>query len=288
MNVKKIYYENVNLYFLFLFIILLIINSWFFYFGYVENLEVYFISTIFLTVMLISLVKGITQGLVTSLITIFLYSTYLMVRQFLLPGRKEITIEEIFWIPIIPIGAFIGGRISEFYKNLYNRLKEIEYSIDELVTRDEETGLENRKNFIFTVEEEIKRGKRYGEKFAIMLIKINFLKEFRDQYGESARKRLIKMIADKLNTIFRLEDKKARLSEDEFGTILIGVTEDTLSIVKNRIKESLSFMDVKIGEENFKRVRLYVNVGWALFPEDGEEFPILYAKAKHNYEFDVD
>ncbi len=285
---RKISYENVNLYFLFLFILLLIINSWFFYFGYVENLEVYFISSIFLGVILFSLVKGITQGLVSSLIVIFLYSTYLMIRQFLLPGRKEITLEEIFWIPIIPIGAFVGGRISEFYQRLYNRLKDIEYSIDELVTLDEETGLNNRKNFIFSVEEEIKRGKRYDERFAMVLIKINFLREFREQYGESAKKRLIKMVADKLNTIFRLEDKKARLSEDEFGAILIGVTEDTLSIIKNRIKESLSFIDVKIGEENFKRVRLYINVGWAFFPDDGDDFSILYAKAKHNYEFDVE
>ncbi len=281
-------YEGINIYFLLLFIVLLIVNSWFFYFGYVENLEVYFISSIFLTVMFFAMVKGLTPGLISSLITIFLYSTYLMIRQFLLPGRKEITIEEIFWIPIIPIGAFIGGRIHDFYQKLHNRLEEIEYSLDELVTLDEETGLNNRKNFIFSVEEEIKRGKRYGGRFAIVLIKINFLKEFREQYGESAKKRLIKMVAERINTIFRLEDKKARLAEDEFGAILIGVSEDTLSIVKTRIKESLSFIDVKVGEEHFKRVRLYINVGWAFFPEDGEDFSILYAKAKHNYEFDVD
>ncbi len=285
---KKINYEGINIYFLLLFIVLLIVNSWFFYFGYVENLEVYFISSIFLTVMFFSMVKGLAPGLVSSLITIFLYSTYLMVRQFFLPGRKEITIEEIFWIPVIPIGAFIGGRIHDFYQKLYNRVKEVEYSIDELVTLDEETGLNNRKNFIFSVEEEIKRGKRYGGRFAIVLIRINFLKEFREQYGESAKKRLIKMVAERINTIFRLEDKKARLADDEFGAILIGVSEDTLSIIKNRIKETLSFIDVKVGEEHFKRVRLYINVGWAFFPEDGEDFSLLYAKAKHNYEFDVD
>ncbi len=285
---KKTAYENINLYFLFLFVILLIVNSWFFYFGYIENFEVYFISSIFLGVLLFSLIKGVTPGLVTSLITIFLYSTYLMLRQFVLPGRKEITIEELFWIPAIPLGAFIGGRIKEYYNSLHNRLKEIEYSIDELVTLDEETGLNNRKNFIFSVEEEIKRGKRYGGKFAITLIKVNFLKEFREQHGESAKKRLIKMVSEKINLLFRLEDKKARLSEDEFGVILIGVDEDTLSIIKRRIKESLSFIDVKVGEEHYKRVRLYINVGWAFFPDDGEDFSLLYAKAKHNYEFDVE
>ncbi len=281
-------YSNFNVYFLWLFIILLIINSWFFYFNYIENMEAYIISSIFLFLMLYSLVRGVTPGLVASLIVIFLYSSYLMLRQFALPWRREITIEELFWIPVIPVGAFIAGRINSAYQFLKQRLEEIEFSIDELVTLDEETGLNNRKNFIFSVEEEIKRGKRYGGKFAIVLIKVNFLKEFRDQYGESAKKRLIKMIGDKINTIFRLEDKKARLAEDEFGAILLEVNEDTLSIIKNRIKDSLSFMDVKVGEEQFKRVRLYINVGWAFFPDDGDDFSLLYAKAKHNYEFDVD
>ncbi len=281
-------YSNFNVYFLWLFIILLIINSWFFYFNYIENMEAYIISSIFLFLMLYSLVRGVIPGLVASLIVIFLYSSYLMLRQFALPWRREITIEELFWIPVIPVGAFIAGRINSAYQFLKQRLEEIEFSIDELVTLDEETGLNNRKNFIFSVEEEIKRGKRYGGKFAIVLIKVNFLKEFRDQYGESAKKRLIKMIGDKINTIFRLEDKKARLAEDEFGAILLEVNEDTLSIIKNRIKDSLSFMDVKVGEEQFKRVRLYINVGWAFFPDDGDDFSLLYAKAKHNYEFDVD
>ena len=285
---SKLKYSNFNVYFLWLFIILLIINSWFFYFNYIENMEAYIISSIFLFIMLYSLVRGVVPGLVASLIIIFIYSSYLMLRQFALPWRREITIEELFWIPIIPVGAFIAGRINSAYRSLKQRLEEIEFSIDELVTLDEETGLNNRKNFIFSVEEEIKRGKRYGGKFAIVLIKVNFLKEFRDQYGESAKKRLIKMIGDKINTIFRLEDKKARLAEDEFGAILLEVNEDTLSIIKNRIKDSLSFMDVKVGEEQFKRVRLYINVGWAFFPDDGDDFSLLYAKAKHNYEFDVD
>ena len=190
---KKINYRDINLYFLALFIILLIANSWFFYFGYVENFEVYAISSIFLFIILFSLVKGITSGLITSLITIFIYSSYLMLRQFVLPWKKDITLEEIFWVIMIPLGAFVGGRINEIFKNLKERLNNIEYSIDELVTLDEETGLNNRKNFIFSIEEEIKRGKRYEGKFAIALIKINFLKEFREQYGESAKNRLIKI-----------------------------------------------------------------------------------------------
>ena len=281
-------YFNFYLYFLWLFIILLTINSWFFYFNHTGNVESYIISSILLLVMLYSLIRGTVSGLTTSLIIIFLYSTYLLLRQFILPWRREITIEELFWIPIIPIGAFISGKINDIFKSLKQRIEEIEYSIDELVTLDEETGLNNRKNFIFSVEEEIKRGKRYGGKFAIVLIKINFLKEFKDQYGESAKKRMIKMIAEKINIIFRLEDKKARLKEDEFGAILLEVDEDTLNIIKDRIKDNLSFIDIKIGEEKYKRVRLYINVGWAFFPKDGEDFSILYAKATHNYEFDME
>ncbi len=281
------FYRDMRLKAFFLFTLLMIVGSYIFLRVTSVSIELYVMTAVFFFVMFIGMVGGVEKGLIAALVSIFVYSTYLIVVRLYFPWKSQFDVYDLFWIASVPVGAWVGGGLHRTFYHTYESLKNMEDRVQGLVSADEETGLDGRSRFIYELQSEIERCRRYGGRFGLMLIQVQLLQEFESQYGREAKQKLIKSVAERMNASLRLEDRKGRLSEDEFAAILLEVRHENADVVRKRLKEKLAFIDLQVRPEVFKRVKVHLKVGISFYPEDGEDFPTLYSSAKKDFEFDV-
>ena len=98
----------------------------------------------------------------------------------------------------------------------HRRLKQIS-------TLDGLTCVPNRRYFDDTLNVEWKRCLRTETPLSLILIDVDFFKQFNDGYGHQAGDQCLKAVASALNeSLFRVEDSVARYGGEEFAAILPG------------------------------------------------------------------
>lgn len=108
--------------------------------------------------------------------------------------------------------------------------------------------------------------------FAFLFIDLDHFKKINDQYGHGAGDRMLVAVAGRLKDSVRVTDVVARYGGDEFVVLLKGVTDvdDVIAMEEkiHRIVEQPVQLD-------HGRASVGVSIGWALFPEDGEDVDAL-------------
>jgi len=109
----------------------------------------------------------------------------------------------------------------------------------QLAMQDGLTGLGNRRYF----DEQLNRAMHYANrqhtKVGLVLGDLNKFKVINDTFGHSVGDQVLKEFANLLRQCIRDSDSVFRFGGDEFAIIVESTTEDTLDIVKNRIKNAL-------------------------------------------------
>lgn len=108
--------------------------------------------------------------------------------------------------------------------------------------------------------------------FALLFIDLDHFKKINDQYGHGAGDRMLVAVAGRLKDSVRVTDVVARYGGDEFVVLLKGVTDvgDVIAMEEKirRIVEQPVQLD-------HGKASVGVSIGWALFPEDGEDVDAL-------------
>lgn len=95
------------------------------------------------------------------------------------------------------------------------------FVLKRLSSEDELTGIPNRRGFESYLEQEWKRAIRYDVPVSLILVDIDFFKEYNDTYGHQSGDRCLKEVANVLNgTLHRPTDFVARYGGEEFAIIL--------------------------------------------------------------------
>jgi diguanylate cyclase (GGDEF)-like protein len=89
----------------------------------------------------------------------------------------------------------------------------------ELATRDELTGLFNRRALDQMLAEEESRYERYGSTVAVAMVDIDHFKRVNDDYGHAVGDAALRWLADLLAKNVRVVDKVARYGGEEFVVI---------------------------------------------------------------------
>lgn len=111
-------------------------------------------------------------------------------------------------------------REQELEKTL-KLLEETNKKFEKLATIDELTQLANRRLFDETMRGEWRRANRNGYNLSIILLDIDYFKNFNDAYGHQAGDECLKAIAKKLKFLMmRPGDFAARYGGEEFAVIL--------------------------------------------------------------------
>lgn len=134
-------------------------------------------------------------------------------------------------------------------------------------TIDEVTNVFNRSYFTETLEHEINRCSRSGERLTLAWIDIDRFKEVNDGLGHAAGDITLRALADRLRAVLRGTDLVGRLGGDEFGVILGRQDSmDALEGVLDRLVDT--FHDPITVPDGEARVTASIGVG--LYPDDAE------------------
>ena len=105
---------------------------------------------------------------------------------------------------------------------LLEHIKDLKY----IATRDHLTELHNRRHFFEVGEKLFNRACKSQKNIAVALMDIDFFKSVNDSYGHDVGDAVLKRIGELLATSFRISDLVARLGGEEFGFLLIGISEN--------------------------------------------------------------
>ena len=98
--------------------------------------------------------------------------------------------------------------------------KALEAQLQRLATRDDLTGLSNRRMFQRALSQQIPRIRRYGEEASVLVGDLDGFKAVNDTHGHHAGDALLRHVGGVLGARLRESDVLARLGGDEFAILL--------------------------------------------------------------------
>lgn len=140
-----------------------------------------------------------------------------------------------------------------------------------LAVSDPLTGLANYRQIVDALENEIKRYGRTERPFVLLLLDLDGLKKINDAYGHIVGSRALCRLADMLRLYSREMDTAGRYGGDEFVLILPETDPEAARMVSQRISKRLA--------EDGEAPKLFVSIGTAVFPDDGETLNEILAAA---------
>jgi diguanylate cyclase (GGDEF)-like protein len=143
--------------------------------------------------------------------------------------------------------------------------------------RDSLTGLANTRALQSHVTREIDRAERTGSQFALVLLDLDEFKGINDLYGHLSGDRALQEVASALRETTRTYDVCVRYGGDEFVVLLSSSGRAEAEEQRRRLQEAVSAIQFETATGEL--VSLNVSAGAAVYPDDGETYERLLARA---------
>ena len=121
--------------------------------------------------------------------------------------------------------------------------------LQQLVTVDPLTGLENCRSIMIFTELQIKLAQRYKSFFSILLIDLDYFKKINDTYGHLIGDEILKNIAKILKYVLRNVDHIGRFGGEEFIVILPNTNLKNAVLVAEKVREAIANFKHNIEEQ---------------------------------------
>lgn len=145
---------------------------------------------------------------------------------------------------------------------LYQRTKE-------LSSRDELTGLFNRRYFFENLETEVQRARRYRRAFTVLMLDLDHFKQYNDSHGHLHGDQALRQTAELLLGNTRRADVVARFGGEEFVIMLPEIDKPGGTLVAEKIRIKLAQYPFH-GRERQPSGQLTVTIGLAIYPFDSD------------------
>ncbi|MEN8129980.1 MAG: EAL domain-containing protein [Pseudomonadota bacterium] len=160
-----------------------------------------------------------------------------------------------------------GGKVNRMAGSLTDitRHKQTEQELLRDALHDKLTGLPNRTLFRDRLDQAIRSHERnQDDHFAVLYLDLDGFKRVNDSYGHAVGDKLLVAVAERIGALLRKEDTLARLSGDEFATLLskIGDADDAKVLVQ-RILNQLEFAFLIEGREVYANASIGIALGVA-------------------------
>jgi diguanylate cyclase (GGDEF)-like protein len=140
----------------------------------------------------------------------------------------------------------IGQVLSELAA-MQGKLKIMISELDRLASTDKLTGAWNRRRFEETVETEMDRLRRYGQRLSLMILDVDHFKKINDDYGHPVGDQVLVDLSNTIRSSLRASDSLTRWGGEEFVILCPNTTAKIVSNLAERLRK-------KIATVNFKEV----------------------------------
>ena len=206
------------------------------------------------------------------------------------------TLQSALVCPLIAGDRFIGTlavyhTIAAFYRDDHRRLLDrvceqaalvihnavVFEQTQEASLTDPLTGLPNTRFMFMHLTRELARADRLASEFSLLVMDLNDFKDINDSYGHHAGDRALRAVSQALRTAIRPYDICARYAGDEFVVVLTGCGREEAEAKRLELKRAVerAVFEAVPGHA----VPLSISAGAAVFPEDGDSYESLLAKA---------
>jgi len=163
-------------------------------------------------------------------------------------------------------------RESEIKQERVNLLKKLE----KLAITDALTKLYNSRHFFSEIKTEIMRNKRYSRDLSLLILDIDFFKNYNDNWGHIEGDRVLMEIGKTIKSCMRSMDTAYRYGGEEFAIILPETGIEEACVVGTRIKDNISVLIFE--PEPGEKQSIKISIG-ATELIDGEDYKTFIKRA---------
>jgi len=200
----------------------------------------------------------------------------------ILPLRKEKS---------APLGALVlAARKPGVFHRLHRELLELianqvairidlalaHEQINRLATTDGLTGLANHRSFQQAFRTMLQRARRNSTSLCLLLCDVDHFKRVNDTYGHPFGDTVLKAVAGALAQSVRDIDLAARYGGEEFALLLEDSKREGGRKTAERARRAVEALEL---DHDGHCVRVTISLGLAVFPEDGDDIPVLIQRA---------
>ena len=162
---------------------------------------------------------------------------------------------KVYWVYAIFTSILINNEIEGFTA-IRNNITDKKY-IEQLSITDELTKLYNRRFFNNKIEEEINRAKRENKTLCLLILDIDYFKQYNDTYGHQKGDFVLESVAKVLaNRTNRASDFAFRIGGEEFA-IITSLEKDKTIEFAQLIKEDIENLKI---EHKASEISKYVTI----------------------------
>ncbi len=175
--------------------------------------------------------------------------------------------------------AFVA--ITAVMLQLKKRLVDAEARQREIANCDTLTGVGNRRAFDRDLHEALRArtgphgGRRVadGSPLALLIFDFDGFKAINDEHGHASGDAVLRRATDRAEGVLRSGDTLARIGGDEFAVIAPGAGPDGARMIADALHGAIGEIEPRW------ETPVSVSVGWATFPDDGQDFDSLLREA---------
>jgi len=148
--------------------------------------------------------------------------------------------------------------------------------LQKMAITDGLTGLFNHRHFFSQLESEFKRSVRYSYPLSLIMVDIDYFKQFNDTYGHLKGDDALRQVGDLVMHAVRETDVVARYGGEEFAAILPLCHESTAVEVAERLRQTIEASHIGGGNGGKP---LTVSVGICTAPQHASTYEELVRRA---------
>ena len=204
---------------------------------------------------------------------IMYFSFFIYVFVILWLNRKEVPRQTLIPLFFFAVPPFVGTIFQMLFYGLSLAWSGVSISLlilyvyvqSQKIGIDHLTGLFNRRKLDLFLSNQIKKITP-GKILAVLMIDVDHFKHINDTWGHEMGDKALEHCGQILRKCFHNQDFIARYAGDEFVVVLELDNKEAIATIINRINETVKIM----GHDDNTPYQLNFSIGYALFPEDGQ------------------
>jgi len=141
------------------------------------------------------------------------------------------------------------------------------------------TGVFNKRHALQILNDEVRRATRYGHALTIMMMDIDYFKNYNDTYGHVQGDIVLQQFAEVVKMSVRSSDTVGRFGGEEFFVIMPETGRDAAMATAERIRAAVEATRFPGHRDTSETVTKTVSIGVAVLSEDASETQSLVAAA---------